>query len=39
MATRKMVSSAATDERTGEVSEMRTRNEPENANSRKGRLA
>lgn len=34
MATRKMVSSAATEERTGEVSEMRTRKEPENANLR-----
>lgn len=30
-ATRKMVSSAATDERTGDVREIRTRNEPENA--------
>lgn len=39
MATRKMVSSAATDERTGEVSEMRTRKEPENANLRNTLLA
>ena len=31
MATRKMVSNAATDERTGEVSDIRTRKEPEKA--------
>jgi len=31
MATRKIVKSAATDERTGEVREMSTRNDPENA--------
>jgi hypothetical protein len=31
IATMKIVRSAATDERTGEVSEIRTRKEPENA--------
>lgn len=31
MATRKMVRRAATDERTGDVREMRTRKDPENA--------
>ena len=31
IATRKMVRRAATDERTGEVRDIRTRNEPENA--------
>lgn len=31
MATRKMVRSAATEERTGDVRDMRTRKEPENA--------
>lgn len=31
MATRKIVRSAATDERTGDVREMRTRKDPENA--------
>lgn len=31
MATMKMVSRAATDDRTGEVREMRTRKDPENA--------
>lgn len=31
IATRKMVSSAATDDRTGDVRDIRTRNDPENA--------